>query len=112
MEPETRLLVRRLDRRTLLQRRTEGGQTPQLIAANVNTLFIVTSCNDDLNVARLERFLALANEAGITLVIVLTKADQVPGAGPYREQVAQLQRGLDAATLNAKSPDAARALAP
>ena len=112
VEPETRLLVRRLDRRTLLQRRTEGGQTPQLIAANVNTLFIVTSCNDDLNVARLERFLALANEAGITPVIVLTKADQVPDAGPYREQVAQLQRGLDVVTLNAKSPDAARALAP
>lgn len=77
VEPENTLLVRRLERKTLLQRRTEGSRTPQLIAANVNTLFIVTSCNDDLNAARLERYLAVANEAGPTPVIVLTKADQV-----------------------------------
>ncbi|MBB1493097.1 ribosome small subunit-dependent GTPase A [Paracoccus sp. MC1854] len=112
VEPETWMLVRRLARKTLLQRRTEGGRVPQLIAANLDTLFIVTSCNDDLNVARLERYLALANEAGTTPVIVLTKADQVADAGPYREQVTGLQRGLDVVTLNARSPDAALALAP
>ena len=57
----------------------------------MGTLFIVTSCNDDLNAARLERYLALANEAGFTPVIVLTKADQVADAEPYREQAAGLQ---------------------
>lgn len=112
VEPESQKLVRRLERRTLLQRRPEGSRAPQLIAANVDTLFIVTSCNDDLNVARLERYLALANEAGTTPVIVLTKADQVADVEPYRDQVASLQRGLEVVTLNAKSPDAARALAP
>ena len=112
VEPDTRLLIRRLNRKTLLQRRTEGGRVPQLIAANVDTLFIVTSCNDDLNVARLERYLALANEAGTTPVIVLTKADRVADAAIYRDQVAGLQRGLDVVTLNATSPDAALALAP
>ncbi|MBV0893567.1 GTPase RsgA, partial [Paracoccus sp. Z118] len=112
VEPDTQLLVRRLERKTLLQRRTEGGRVPQLIAANVDTLFIVTSCNDDLNPARLERYLALANEAGTTPVIVLTKADQVIDAKPYRDQVAGLQRGLEVVTLNARSPGAARALAP
>jgi ribosome biogenesis GTPase / thiamine phosphate phosphatase len=110
-EPGSQLLVRRLDRRTLLQRRTEGGRVPQLIAANVDTLFIVSSCNDDLNPARLERYLALSNEAGTTPVIVLTKADQVEDVTPYRDQVAGLQRGLEVVTLNAKSPDAAKALA-
>ncbi len=49
MEPDTRTPVRRLNRKTTLQRRTVGGRGPQLIAANVDTLFIVTSCNDDLN---------------------------------------------------------------
>ena len=49
--PDTRLLVRRLDRHTLLQRRTEGARFQQLIAANVDTLFIVTSCNADFNAA-------------------------------------------------------------
>ncbi|MFN4099475.1 MAG: ribosome small subunit-dependent GTPase A [Pararhodobacter sp.] len=112
VEPETRLLTRRLDRRTLLQRRTEGGREPQLIAANVDTLFIVSSCNDDLNAARIERYLALANEAGTTPVIVLTKADQVADTGPFLEQVAALQRGLDILTLDATDPAAAQILAP
>lgn len=111
VEPGTRMPVRRLDRKTTLQRRTEGGRDPQLIAANVDTLFIVSSCNDDLNPARLERYLALANEAGTTPVIVLTKADQVADAGPWRDQVAGLQRGLEVVTLNATAPEAATALA-
>lgn len=111
-EAETHLLIRRLERKTVLQRRTEGARLPQLIAANVDTLFIVTSCNDDLNPARLERYLALANEAGTTPVIVLTKADQVPDTAPYADQVKGLQRGLQVVTLNAKSPDAAAVLAP
>ncbi len=111
-EAESKLLVRRLDRQTLLQRRTEGGRMPQLVAANVDTLFIVTSCNDDLNPARLERYLVLANEAGTTPVIVLTKADQVADPAPYLAQVTDLQRGLQAVALNANSPDAAHALQP
>ena len=98
-QPDSHLLVRRLARKTLLQRRTEGGRVPQLIAANVDTLFIVTSCNDDLNAARIERYLALANEAGTTPVIVLTKADQVADVGPYRAQVEGLQRGLAVVAL-------------
>ena len=111
-QPDSHLLVRRLARKTLLQRRTEGGRVPQLIAANVDTLFIVTSCNDDLNAARIERYLALANEAGTTPVIVLTKADQVTDVGPYRDQVEGLQRGLAVVALNARSPDAAMTLGP
>lgn len=111
VDPDTGYLVRRLDRSTLLQRRTEGGAAPQLIAANVNTLFIVSSCNDDLNPARLERYLALANEAGTTPVIVLTKADQVADPAAFRDQVIGLQRGLQVVTLNANSPQAATALA-
>jgi ribosome biogenesis GTPase len=112
VERDTLIPVRRLERKTTLQRRTEGGRAPQLIAANVDTLFIVTSCNDDLNVARLERYLALANESGTTPVIILTKADQVADTGPWRDQVTGLQRGLEVVTLDATAPDAALALAP
>ncbi len=112
VEAETRTLVRRLDRKTLLQRHTEGARVPQLIAANVDTLFIVSSCNEDLNPARLERYLALANEAETTPVIVLTKADQVADPEPYRQQVIGLQRGLEVVALNAQTPEAALALAP
>lgn len=112
VEPETNLLRRRLERKTLLQRRVEGGTAPQLTAANVDTLFIVTSCNADFNVARLERYLALANQAGTHPVLVLTKADTVEDARPYEEQVAALQRDLDHVTLDGRSLDAAAALAP
>ncbi|HSF64320.1 MAG TPA: ribosome small subunit-dependent GTPase A [Paracoccaceae bacterium] len=112
VDPESRMLVRRLERRSLLQRRVEGSAVPQLIAANVDTLFIVTSCNDDLNPARLERYLAFANEAGTVPVIVLTKADQVADVAPFRDQAAALQRGLAVVTVNAKAPEAAQVLAP
>lgn len=112
VEPATQVLIRRLDRQTLLQRRTEGGRAPQLIAANVDTLFIVTSCNDDFNPARLERYLALANESGANPVIVLTKIDQTDDVAPYQQQAAALQRGLAVVKLNAKTPEATQVLAP
>lgn len=111
-QPQSHLLVRRLERRSLLERQTVGARNPQLIAANVDTVFVVTSCNDDFNPARLERYLALANEAGTRAVIVLTKADQVVDPAPYEAQAAALQRELEVVTINARSLDAVAALAP
>ena len=111
-DPETHILHRRLAPKSLLERRVEGSHAPQLIAANVDTLFIVTSCNADFNPARLERYLALVNEAGIDPVIVLTKADTVADAADYIAQAEALQRGLVAVSLNAKSPDAVQILKP
>ncbi|MBO9170577.1 ribosome small subunit-dependent GTPase A [Rhizobium sp. L245/93] len=110
-ERETDLVVRRLDRKALLQRRTEGKDN-QLAAANVDTLFIVTSCNADFNPSRLERYLALANQAGTEPVILLTKADTVDDAESYRQQAQALQRDLAVVVLNGRSPDAVGALAP
>ncbi|TCS54748.1 ribosome biogenesis GTPase [Primorskyibacter sedentarius] len=111
-DPQSHLLIRRLERRSLLERQTVGARVPQLIAANLDTVFIVTSCNDDFNPARLERYLALANEAGTRAVIVLTKADQTPDPAPFLEQAAALQRGLEVVSVNARSPDAVGVLAP
>lgn len=105
------LVRRRLTRKTVLERRTQGGRTPQLAAANVDTLFIVTSCNADFNPARLERYLALANEAGTTPVILLTKADTAEDAETYQKQAEALQRGLAVVMLNPRTADAATALA-
>jgi ribosome biogenesis GTPase / thiamine phosphate phosphatase len=111
-DPKTHELHRRLTRHTVLERHTEGGRAPQLAGANIDTLFIVTSCNADFNPARLERYLALANQAGTTPVIVLTKADTVDDPQEYEQQAKALQRGLAVVTLNARSKDAANALAP
>ncbi|RYG27915.1 MAG: GTPase RsgA, partial [Burkholderiales bacterium] len=69
-------LVRILDRMSLFKRPAPGDPSSvQLIAANVDTLLIVTSCNHDFSIARLERYLVLAREAGVKPVVVLTKMD-------------------------------------
>ena len=47
----------------------------QVLAANVDVVFIVSSLNEDLNLRRLERYLTLGWESGARPVIVLTKAD-------------------------------------
>ncbi len=112
VEPGTHAIGRLLERRTVLARRVEGSKTPQLAGANIDTLFIVTSCNADFNVARLERYLALANESGAEPVILLTKADLTEEAESYRAEAAALQRGLAVALVNPKETGAAAVLAP
>ena len=65
-----------LKRKSILQRQAPGpARKVQLLAANLDTVFLVTSFNQDFNVARLERFIAMAFEANIAPVIVLTKRD-------------------------------------
>lgn len=111
-DPDDNTVLRRLDRHSLLQRKTAGTDIPQLIAANLDTLFIVTSCNDDFNPARLERYLALANEAGTTPVIVLTKADKIDDHTTFVRDAHALQRDLQVVVVNAKDTAAIAALAP
>ena len=104
--PEQHRLIRVLDRQTELTRGTEyhTGEK-QLIAANLDTLFITSSCNNDFNPARLERYLALAHDAGITPVILLTKADQSDDPDGYVDQARALGRDLEVVALDAKTGD-------
>ncbi len=104
-------ITRRLDRMTELLRRGAGGEV-QLIAANVDTLFVVTSCNADFNPARLERYLALAAEAGTEAVVLLTKADGCADPEVYFRQATRLRRGLEVLALDARDPAVAALLAP
>lgn len=99
-------LERCLDRLGLFQRRAAGsGGAIQLIAANVDTLFIVTSANRDFNIARLERYLAIAHDAGAFPVIVITKADTVDSASDFVTQASALAPGVLVEALDARSPD-------
>jgi ribosome biogenesis GTPase len=112
-DPATGVVARKLDRRSTLQRGSDHmtGQR-QLIAANIDTLFITTSCNADFNPARLERYLALAHDAGIVPVILLTKADLCDDPETYRREAEALGRGLVVLALNALGPAVATDLAP
>lgn len=111
--PTQHRLTRVLDRKTELSRGTEyhTGEK-QLIAANLDTLFITSSCNADFNPARLERYLAMAHDALITPVILLTKADQCEDPESYGDQARKLGRDLEVHTLNAKADDIGAMLAP
>lgn len=98
--------LRVLTRHTLLQRKSAGTtMTRQLIAANVDTALITSSCNHDFNPARLERYLILCASSGIEPVLVLTKADTCPDPETYVDQGRALQRGLCVVALNAHGPD-------
>lgn len=102
---ETGQISRILGRASLFQRRTPGNARKlQLIAANVDTLFLVASCNQDFNLARLERYLVLAREAGVTPVIVLTKADLTTAAETFAEDASGLQPDLRVEIVNGKDP--------
>lgn len=104
---------RLLRRRSLFKRRAAGtGRKLQLIAANVDTLFIVSSCNQDFNAARLERYLVLASEAEVTPIIVLTKADLADSPEEFTRAAAKLLPGLLVEVLDARSLDSAACLAP
>ena len=100
--------------RTSLFKRRNAGNTSrsQSILANVDTVLIVTSANLDFNVARLERYLALAYEAGVTPVIIITKSDLAADAETYAEAARAMRPDLAALTLNARSADVAAQLAP
>ncbi|RYH02190.1 ribosome small subunit-dependent GTPase A [Salipiger sp. IMCC34102] len=112
-DPAAASLLTRLDRATTLQRGREYATgARQLIAANLDTLFITTSCNADFNVARLERYLSLAHDAGITPVILLTKADQAEDSAAYIAEARALGPDLPVVALNAKGADVATILAP
>ena len=57
-------------------RKVAGARTEeQIIAANIDTVFLVSSLNNDLSTRRLERYLAVAWESGARPVIILSKAD-------------------------------------
>ncbi|WP_417259691.1 ribosome small subunit-dependent GTPase A [Celeribacter sp.] len=102
-------IVRLLDRKTVISRKSAGvtSQT-QLIAANIDTLFITTSCNDDFNEARLERYLAIAIEAETHPVIIITKADRPErgSADDYVTRAKVIYAPADVIALNAKDPEA------
>ena len=65
-----------LERKSLIQRRRVGNKHEnQIIATNVDFLLIVSSLNEDFDLERLGRYIALGQESGVTPVLLLTKSD-------------------------------------
>jgi ribosome biogenesis GTPase len=103
--------LRIFERETVLIRKAAGQRKhDQLIAANVDTLFIVTSCNQDFNASRIERYLALAAEAKIQPVIVLTKMDLFDDSDSNKNAARKLQNDIRVECVNAKDKSSLTAL--
>lgn len=65
-----------LPRKTKFTRKTAGVRTePQIVASNIDTVFLVTSLNEDFNPRRVERYLIVALESGARPIIILSKSD-------------------------------------
>ena len=106
-------VTRLLDRTSVLSRRAAGTDArEQVIAANVSTLGIVTSCNADFNAARIERYLVLAADAGCLPLVILTKADQTDDPRSYQRHAERLSPLLTAIALDATDPEDVARLAP
>ena len=73
-----------LNRYSVIKRKAPGRNVrrKQLIASNLNTVFVVSSCNQDFNIARLERYIAMVLETeNVEPVVVLTKKDLLETMG-------------------------------
>lgn len=92
-----------LSRRTAFVRRAaDSVQTLQVIAANIDVVFVVTSMNADLNPRRLERFLAAAWQSGARPVVVLTKADLCEQPEARTPEIATLAAGCPVVVVSVR----------
>jgi ribosome biogenesis GTPase len=102
-----------LPRWSHISRAAAGNPTEeQVLAANVDTAFIVTSLNLDLNPRRLERYVTLARNGGVTPVILLTKADLCDDRETAATEVAAAISGVAVHAMSAWLGQGLEALAP
>jgi ribosome biogenesis GTPase len=102
-----------LPRRTALLRKTAFRRTQaQVVAANLDTVFCVTSLNRDFNPRRLERYLALVWESGARPVLLLNKADLCADAEARRAEAETLAMGVPVHTVSARDGLGLDALGP
>ncbi len=92
-----------LPRRSAIVRRApaDHGKGAQVLAANVDVVFIVTSLNAELNLRRVERYLAVAWESGALPVVILSKADLDDDIEGHRQAVASVSPGVEVITASA-----------
>jgi len=108
----TATIQRRLDRRSAFMRGAAGRSTDeQVVAANVDTVLLVTSCNRDFNVRRMERYLALTWESGASPIIVLNKADLSAEPEAWRTEMSIVSQGVPIVMVSALRGDGMTELA-
>jgi ribosome biogenesis GTPase len=92
-----------LRRTSALVRKASGEQRPQLLAANVDVVFIVTAPDGDFNLPRIERLLALVRDSGAAPVIILNKADLADDLPAVINQLTAFASGVPVHAIKARS---------
>ncbi|MBN1361703.1 MAG: ribosome small subunit-dependent GTPase A [Sedimentisphaerales bacterium] len=97
---DTAAIVHRVfPRKTFLRRKTAGESIEfQMIAANIDTAFIVQSCHFDFNPHRLDRYLVMAADGQVEPVVILTKTDLI-GQDELAQKLALVRSVTDARVL-------------
>ena len=92
-----------LQRKSLFERRAAGtGNNIQIVAANIDTVFLCMSLNADFNLRRMERYLSIAWRSMATPVIVLTKADLSKDLSFDLSEIAKISVGTDVVVCTSK----------
>jgi ribosome biogenesis GTPase len=99
-----------LPRRTKLSRKAAGERaTEQLVAANIDKVFIVCGLDSDYNPRRIERYLVAVRSGGAIPVVLLNKVDLCPDAAARVAEIAAL--GAEVHAISARAGDGLAALA-
>jgi ribosome biogenesis GTPase len=115
LRPDAPVIDRVLNRQTRLSRKQpEREVREQVLAANIDVLFIVSGLDRDYNPRRIERFLVMANESGARPVVLLNKADLAPKLDLDLDEIVagvqQMSMNLTVLPISARSDDNLSAL--
>ena len=84
-----------LPRRSSFARKTAGSRTEeQIVGANIDTVFLFTSLNQDFSLRRIERYLMIAWESGANPIIILSKSDLCDRLADAIDEVQSVARGV------------------
>lgn len=112
-DPDTAIIHQVLPRRSLFVRKAAGtSKTEQVVAANIDTAFLCMSLNNDFNLRRLERYLAVAWESGAEPVVVLTKADLCADLPQKQGEVEAIAMGVTILITSAMELEGYRQIMP
>lgn len=112
-DPDTAIIHHVLPRKSLFLRKAAGtSQTEQVVAANIDTVFLCMSLNNDFNLRRLERYLAAAWESKADPVVLLTKADLCEDVVRKQAEAESIAMGVTVLTASAADADGYQQLMP
>lgn len=102
-----------LPRKSVFMRKAAGtGNTGQVVASNIDTVFLCMALNSDFNVRRMERYLTAAWDSGAAPVILLTKKDLCDDLDEKLMQIEDIAPGVDIITSTSISEDGIKQVEP